>query len=118
MHRFERVMPVTYRKDFAEIMDGRTRLGREVQARIGALESDLGGHEALSHAQRSLIHRAVWLELSLEHEEARIAKGEGVDIAPHVALVGSLLGIYKALGLKRAARKVTLDDYIGKGDKP
>jgi hypothetical protein len=107
-----RTMPVKYGQDFAALMDGRTRLGREVRDRYSALVSDLGGNESLSHAQQSLCRRAIWLELTVEHEEARIADGAGIDIAPHVALVGSLLNIYKALGLKRHARDVTLRDVL------
>jgi hypothetical protein len=84
-------------------MDGRTRLGREVRDRLQALVIDLGGDDTLSHAQRSLCRRAVWLELCIEHEETRIAEGGGIDIQPHRQLVGGLLAIYKALGLKRQA---------------
>ena len=56
------------------------------------------------------------MELLLENEEARIAEGQGIDIAPHVALVSSLLGIYKALGLKRQAREARLSDYLKRGE--
>ena len=40
----------------------------------------------------------------------------GVDIAPHVALVNSLLQVYRALGLKRRAKEVKLADYLRKGE--
>jgi hypothetical protein len=49
---------------------------------------------------------AVCLELCIEHEETRIAEGGGIDIQPHTQLVGGLLAIYKALGLKRQARRL------------
>lgn len=107
-----RTLPVRYRQDFAAVMDGRTRLAREVRDRFNALTQDLGGIDALSHVQQSLCQRAVWLELCIEHEETRIAEGGGIDIAPHTQLVGGLLAIYKALGLKRQARNVTLHDVL------
>ena len=59
------------------MMNSRTRLGREVRNRLLALVADLGGEDPLSHAQRSLCRRAVWLELCIEHEETRIAEQQG-----------------------------------------
>jgi len=101
------------------VLDGRCRLAREVRTRVQALFADLGGEgAALSHAQRSLIRRAVWLEMVLEGDELRIGEGEGVDIAPHVALVGSLVSIYKTLGLKRVAREARLKDYLAANRAP
>jgi hypothetical protein len=86
-----------------------------VRERLQALVADLGGEGALSHQQRSLRKRAIWIELMVEDEEARIAAGGGVDIAPHTQLVGGLLAIYKALGLKRQCRDVRLHDVLAKG---
>ena len=83
--------------------------------RLQALVSDLGGEGALSHQQRSLCKRAVWLELMVENEESRIAAGGGVDGALHTQLVGSLLAIFRALGLQRQCRDVRLHDVLAKG---
>lgn len=107
-----RILPVRYQRDFAAVVDARTMLGRAVRDRFNALTQDLGGMGSLSHAQQSLCRRAVWLELTIEHEESRIAEGGGIDIAPHIQLVGSLLAIYRALGLKRTAKQIPLSDYI------
>jgi hypothetical protein len=117
--KLPRLMPVRYREDFASVMDGRSRLARELRDRLSALVADLGGEDALSHAQRSLCQRAVWLELCIEHEETRIAEGGGIDIAPHAQLVGTLLSIFKTLGLKRQPRPTpSLRDYLTKGESP
>lgn len=104
--------PAAYTPDHADRLDGRTKLGRQIRDHFNALATDLGGVDHLSHQQRSLCRRAIWLELLLEHEESRIAEGRGVDITPHTALVGSLLAIYRALGLKRQAREIRLNDYL------
>jgi hypothetical protein len=112
-----RVLPVRYEESLVSVLDGRSRLGREVRDRLQALSSDLGGHDSLSHAQYSLARRAVWMEMMLEAEELRIAEGQGIDIAPHVALVNSLLHVYRALGLKKQAREVRLADYLKKGEE-
>jgi len=53
----------------------------------------------------------------VEHEEARIGEGEGVDGALHTQLVGSLVSIYRLLGIRRVAREARLSDYL-KGGKP
>ena len=112
--QLRRTLPVRYGQDFAAVMDGRTRLGREVRDRLKALVIDLGGDDTLSHAQRSLCRRAVWLELCIEHEETRIAEGGGIDIAPYVALVGSLVNLYRVLGVRRVAREARLHDVLRK----
>ncbi len=49
--RLPRTLPIRYRQDFASIMDGRSRLSREVRNRLQALVGDLGGQDALSHAR-------------------------------------------------------------------
>jgi hypothetical protein len=110
--KIPRQMPVRYHEDFASVMDGRSRLARAVRDRLEALISDLGGEDALSHAQISLCRRAVWIELMVEHEESRIAEGSGVDVQPHVALVSSLVSIYRVLGVKRQARQARLSEYL------
>jgi hypothetical protein len=112
-----RVLPVRYHADFAETVDGRTLLGRAVRDHFNSLVQDLGGPGRLSHQERSLCMRATWLQLMLEHEESRISDGQGVDIGPHVALVNSLLQVYRVLGLKRREPAApTLRDYLQRGD--
>ncbi|MGH8489577.1 MAG: hypothetical protein ACREXS_12120, partial [Gammaproteobacteria bacterium] len=105
-------LPADYTPDYTDKLDGRTRLGRQIRDKYSALVQDLGGEDHLSHQQRSLCRRSVWLELMLEHEESRIAAGEGINIAPHTQLVNSLLHVYRALGLKRQARDITLHDVL------
>lgn len=112
-----RALPVKYGQDFASVIDGRCRLGREVRDRVTALMQDLGGIDTLSHAQRSLCRRAIWLELVVQQDEARIDEGGGIDIGPHTQLVGSLLAIYRALGLRRQAHNVTLRDVLDRGKR-
>jgi hypothetical protein len=109
------VLPVKLGIDFAEQVDGRSLLGRAVRDRLDRLYQDLGGIDALSFQQQALATRAIWLDLLLTNEEAKIARGEGIDIEPHVKLCGSLLSIFRALGLKRVARNARLHDVLKKG---
>jgi hypothetical protein len=115
-NRLRHTLPAKYGSDFVATLDGRFRLSKEVHRRLQTLIADLGGEGAMSHAQISLCRRAIWLELVIEGEEARIGSGGGVDIAPHTQLVGSLLAVFKALGLKKQARQVRLSDYLKKGE--
>jgi hypothetical protein len=73
------------------------------------------GDAALSHQQKSLCKRAIWVELMVEDQEARVAAGEGVDGALHTQLVASLTSLYRLLGIRRVARQVGLADYLKKG---
>jgi hypothetical protein len=114
--RLRKELPVKFGKNFVEQMDGRSALGKEVRCRIEAIEADLGGPDTLSHAQRSLVEHAVWVDLALSNEECRIARGEGIDIGPHTQLVNTLVGLYKTLGLKRQARQIGLADYLKRGE--
>ena len=115
-NRLKTTLPVRYGKEFVTLLDGRCRLSREVRERLQALENDLGGGSALSHQQRSMCKRAIWLELIVEHEEARIGERGGVDGALHTQLVGSLVSIYRLLGIKRVAREARLSAYLKRGE--
>ena len=115
-NRLRHTLPTRFGQDFVASLDGRFRLSREVCSRLQALTTDLGGESALSHQQRSMCKRAIWLELMVEHEEARIGEGGGVDGALHAQLVGSLVSIYRLLGIRRVAREAKLADYLRKGE--
>jgi hypothetical protein len=115
-NRLKTTLPVRYGQDFVTLLDGRCRLSRTVRARLQALVSDLGGEGGLSHQQKSMCKRAIWIELLVEDQESRVAAGEGVDGALHTQLVTSLLAIFKALGLKRQAREAKLSDYLKRGE--
>lgn len=97
-------IPDRYSPDFAERLDRRTSIAKAIRGRIETIETDLGGSDALSHARRSLIRRAVWLEAVIEHAEQRLAAGEGVDLGGHTQAVNTLIGLYRLLGLERRQR--------------
>jgi hypothetical protein len=77
------------------------------ESRISAGER-LRGESGLSHQQRSLCKRAVWLELMVENEKSRVAAGGGVDGALYAQLVSGLAAVYRLLGIKRVAREARL----------
>lgn len=110
-------IPDKYSPDFAERLDGRTSIAKAILGRIEAIETDLGGADALSHARRSLIRRVVWLEAIVEHSEQRLAGGEGIDLGGHTQAINTLIGLYRLLGLERRQRPVkTLREVMSGGD--
>lgn len=106
------VLAPEYTVDFLQTLDGRSRVARELNARAAAMMADLGGEATLSYARRSLVRRAIHLEARIEALEAGLAAGVDLDPVRYTALVNTLLGLLRALGLKREARNVTLNDYI------
>jgi hypothetical protein len=116
-----RVMPVKFSADLVQQVDGRSMLGRAVRDRLERLYRDLGGSDdggGLSFQQQSLATHAVWLDLVLSAEECKISQGQGIDTHAHVALVTSLLALYRTLGLQRRAKQVGLADYIQRRGTP
>lgn len=97
-------LPEKYSSDWLERMDRRTKVWRAINDRIAQLESDAGGVESLAHARRSLIRRAVFLELLVESQEVRFAAGESLDVGSYTQAFNSMLGAYRLLGLERKAR--------------
>jgi hypothetical protein len=111
-------LPDKYSSNWLTRLDKRTRIARAVLDRIGALESDAGGEAALSHAKRSLIRRAVWIEALCEGQELRLAAGEAIDVGALTQLTNSLLGVYRMLGLERRQRPVRSLRQIMNGSAP
>lgn len=99
-------IPDKYSPDFPERLDGRTSIAKAILGRIEAIESDMGGADALSHARRSLVRRVVWLEAIIEHTEQKLAAGEGIDLGGHTQAINTLIGLYRLLGLERRQRPV------------
>ena len=98
-------IPASYSPDFLEKLDGRSNIAKAITSRLQALETDLGGRDALSYQQRSLIKRAVWMEAIIEQQEAALARGEEVDQGKLTQAVNSLIGLLKTLGLQRVAKQ-------------
>lgn len=95
-------------------LDGRTLAARRAKDVVAAIESDLGGGEQLSEAERQLVRRAGVLAVMAESAEASWLAGGEIDPAQHGATVNTLRRTLEAVGLKRRARDVTPDlhDYI------
>jgi hypothetical protein len=108
------VMPADYEPDFEKRLDRRTVIGTALMERLGALHSDLGGLEGLSHVKQSLCKRAVWLEVVVESHEQHLANGVAVDVGAYTQALNTLLGVYRVLGVERRAKPVRrLREHMG-----
>lgn len=104
--KLKATLPDTYRADWLDKLDKRTRVAKAIMQRIAALTSDAGGADTLSHAKTSLIRRAAFLECICEGHEIKLAGGEEIDVGSYTQTLNSLLGLYRLLGLERIARPV------------
>jgi hypothetical protein len=99
-------LPAAYRDNYLSLMDRRTKVCRAVLGRIAELESDAGGEAAITHARRSLIRRAAFIEVLIEGKEIDVATGQEIDAGTLTQLTNTLLGLYRVLGVERKARPV------------
>lgn len=111
--RKEAVIPGEFAPGWIAAMDSRTAIAQDMQARFSEVCADMGGLEALSYMQRSLIERGLWLEYWLGQQERGLALGQTFDVGKWVQAANGLQGIWAKLGLERKARDVTgLHDYL------
>lgn len=101
-----KTVPDRYSPGWMQQLDGRTQLAQELRNRYQALASDLGGHDSLSYQERSLVDRALFLELHLQQEEERLASGKDFDSGKWVQACNALSGIFAKLGLHKRTKDV------------
>ena len=93
-------------------VDGRSTWVRRLRDLMGLHLSDLGGDDAVSEAERSIVRRVATLTVELERMEAGFAvAGEAqpdqLDLYQRTA--NSLRRLLEAIGLQRRPRDVTPD---------
>lgn len=98
-------------------IDGRSAWVRRLKDLIELHTSDLGGPDAISTAELSVVRRASTLVVELEMLEARFAEAGGAtadELDLYARVSGNLRRLYEATGLQRRARDVTpsLSQYI------
>lgn len=108
----EQTAPTSFAPGWIEALDGRTAIAQDVRKRYVALTNDLGGEESLSYQKRSLVERALWLEVHLRGLERTLAETGELDSGRWVNAVNSLVGLYKSLGLDRQSRPVGMAEVL------
>ena len=95
------------RRLFVAEGDGNSAWSRRYRDLISGHVSDLGGYEALSEAQKSLIRRASAIECELELMEGKLSQGEEIDIDVFTRSSSHLRRIFETLGIERRAKDIT-----------
>ena len=95
-------------------LDGRTNAAKWARSLVADLESDLGGAERLSAAEREIVQRCALASAMLQDMEATWLTGRGVDVAAYTTLANSQSRMLKMIGLARRPRDVTPDltEYV------
>jgi hypothetical protein len=93
-------------------VDGRSTWVRRLRDLMALHLSDLGGEQAVSEAEKSIVRRAATLTVELERLELRFATaGEATtaDLDLYQRTSNSLRRLLEAVGLERRARNITPD---------
>jgi len=82
-------------------LDGRTLAAAKAQALVSGLESDLGGPENVTVAERQIVQHAGVLGAVIEHQEALWLAGDEIDEPALLAAVNCQRRLLETVGLQR-----------------
>jgi hypothetical protein len=105
---------VTNGSDVLPGVDGRTMIARRFYDVLQSLIADQAGLDRCSEAKLQLIRRFAASAVMAEELEAKLARGEQIDITQHAALSSTLVRLAQRIGIERRARNVTpsLNQYL------
>ena len=105
---------ITNGKDLLEGVDGRCLLARRYRDVANAIIVDQGGLDRLSETRVQLIRRFAAAACLAEQLEARLVRGDQIDIQEHSLLVSTMVRVAQRLGVDRRAKNITptLGDYL------
>jgi hypothetical protein len=101
-------------RDVLPGVDNRTMIARRFFDVCQVMISDAAGLDRCSEARLQLIRRFAAAAVMAEEMEARLAKGEQIDVAEHAQLCSTLVRIAQRIGINRRLKNVTpsLHDYL------
>jgi hypothetical protein len=105
---------VSNRHDILPDVDGRSLIARRYRDIANAMAVDQGGADRLSEAKLQLIRRFSAAAVLAERMEARLARGETIDIQEHALLCSTLTRLVQRIGVDRIPRDISpsLDQYL------
>jgi hypothetical protein len=105
---------ITNGKDLLPDIDGRSAMARRFKDITSAVLTDQGGAHQCSESRLQLVRRFAAAAVLAERMEARLARGEQIDVAEHAVLCSTLVRIAQRIGINRVPRDVTpsLADYL------
>jgi hypothetical protein len=101
-------------RDVLPDVDGRSVVARRYRDIVSAVASDQGGAEQLSEARLQLIRRFSAAAVLAELTEARLARGEQINIQEYSLLVSTMVRVAQRIGIDRIPRDVapSLAEYL------
>jgi hypothetical protein len=90
-------------------VDGRLRISRRFRDIASAIIVDQGGIEQCSESRKQLVRRFAAACCLAELEEAKLARGEEIDVSAHALLCSTLTRLASRIGLDRTPRDITPD---------
>jgi hypothetical protein len=92
----------------------RSAMARRFKDIISAILVDQGGVDRCSESRKQLIRRFAAAAVIAEQMEAKLAKGEQINISEHAQLASTLVRIAQRIGINRRAKDITpaLPDYL------
>ena len=101
-------------------VDQRLAIARRYRDLVAQIAIDQGGADRCSEIRMQLIRRFASGAVLAEELEARLARGEAVDIAEHALLSSTLVRLAQRIGINRVAKDLTpsLGDYLRSSPPP
>ena len=95
-------------------VDQRLAIARRYRDLVAQIAIDQGGADRCSETRMQLIRRFASGAVLAEALEARLVKGEPVDIAEHALLSSTLVRLAQRIGINRVAKDLTpsLSEYL------
>lgn len=105
---------VTSGRDILPGIDGRTIAAKRYRAIASQIVSDLAGEERVSEVKLQLVRRFAAAAVLAEFQEAKLCRGEAIDLAEHASLCGSLTKLARYIGTERVPKDLvpSLDVYL------
>ena len=104
-------------RDVLPNVDGRSLIARRYRDIMSAVASDQGGSSQLSEARLQLVRRFSATAVLAEQMEARLARGEQIDIHEYSLVVSTMVRVAQRIGIDRVPREIvpSLADYLKQG---
>jgi hypothetical protein len=101
-------------KEILPGIDQRLAIARRYRDLVAQIVSDQGGVDRCSETRMQLIRRFASGAVLAEALEARLARGENVDISEYALLSSTLVRLANRIGIERVARDIspTLSDIL------
>ena len=95
-------------------VDQRLAIARRYRDLVAQIAIDQGGADRCSETRMQLIRRFASGSVLAEELEARLVRGEPVDIAEHASLSSTLVRLAQRIGIDRRAKNIvpSLSEYL------